>query len=207
MASPLSREDVLDELGFLAMVEHALVVEYLSVPPSAAQLERLLEREQAITAAVDARYSRLRPAVTSDPCSRKPSSTSCGASSSTTGQRTLRRSRHCETPWERLRRPRSCARPAGRESTRSSDACSVSATAAIAWSSPPCKSASRHRRAAPRPWLSRPWKASTRSTASWCSAVCYPLTRSPDRCLARQSTDPRLLETVDHASQIALTCR
>ena len=31
MASPLSREDVLDELGFLATVEHALVVEYLSV--------------------------------------------------------------------------------------------------------------------------------------------------------------------------------
>ena len=31
MASPLSREDVLDELGFLATVEYALVVEYLSV--------------------------------------------------------------------------------------------------------------------------------------------------------------------------------
>jgi len=138
MASSLSREEVLDELEFLATVEHALVVEYLSVfcalghdleadeggattdegrnaasaastlamdemfrlknisfglvdagrfaqlgradsissdasaaialgPPSAAQLERLLEREQAIAAAVDARYSRLRPAVTSNP--------------------------------------------------------------------------------------------------------------------------------------------
>jgi hypothetical protein len=139
MASgPLSREQVLDELGFLATVEHALVVEYLSVccalghdlepveggattpqgheaagtasalaqgemfhlkgvnsglvdaggsaqlqraasissdsvgeialgPPSAAQLERLLEREEAIASAVDERYARLRPAVTSSP--------------------------------------------------------------------------------------------------------------------------------------------
>jgi hypothetical protein len=134
----MSREQALDELEFLATVEHALVVEYLSVscafghdlaaedggsttaegrnaadaasslalgqmfrlkrvsfglidagrsaqlgratsisgdasapialdPPSAAQLERLVEREEAIAAAVDQRYARLRPAVTSDP--------------------------------------------------------------------------------------------------------------------------------------------
>ena len=139
MASgPLSREQVLDELEFLATVEHALVVEYLSVccalghdleakeggattkqgrdaagaasvlahgqmfhlkvvnrglvdagrsaqlgraasissdsvaeialgPPSPAQLERLLEREEAIASAVDERYAGLRPAITSDP--------------------------------------------------------------------------------------------------------------------------------------------
>jgi hypothetical protein len=134
----LSRDQVLDELGFLTTVEHALIVEYLSVccalghdlpseeggaatkqgrdaadqasglaqvamfrlkalnlglveagraaqlgraasisspsvaeialgPPSPAQLERLLEREEAIASAVDERYARLRPAVTSDP--------------------------------------------------------------------------------------------------------------------------------------------
>lgn len=134
----LNREQVLDELDFLATVEHALVVEYLSVgcalghdleaeeggatttqgrdaasaasalamgqmfrlkginrglvdagrsaqlgrafsissesvadipldPPSHAQLERVLEREEAIASAVDERYTRLRPAVTSDP--------------------------------------------------------------------------------------------------------------------------------------------
>jgi len=134
----LSREQVLDELEFLATVEHALVVEYLSVgcalghdlapeeggattnqghaaagaasdlargemihlrgvnfglvdagrsaqlgraasissdsvaevalgPPSPAQLERLLEREEAIASAVDERYARLGPAVTSEP--------------------------------------------------------------------------------------------------------------------------------------------
>jgi hypothetical protein len=135
---PLGREQVLDELDFLATVEHALVVEYLSVcyalgddlepdeggattaqghdaagaasalaqgqmfhlarinsglanagrsaqlgraaaistdavagiplgPPEVAQLERLVEREEEIAAAVDWRYARLRPAVTSDP--------------------------------------------------------------------------------------------------------------------------------------------
>jgi hypothetical protein len=135
---PLSRNQVLDQLQFLVTVEHALIVEYLSVccalghdlkpedggattkqgrdaadaasvmaqggmyqlkglmqglsdadrfaelkraasissasgaeialgPPSAAQLERLLEREEAIALAVDERYARLRPAVTSDP--------------------------------------------------------------------------------------------------------------------------------------------
>jgi hypothetical protein len=127
----LTREQVLDELDFLATVEHALIVEYLSVqcalghdlpadqggatteqlrdmaadfgslavsqmrhfksvnsalvhggqsvqveradsiagialgPPSAAQLERLVEREEHIAAAVDERYERLRPAVES----------------------------------------------------------------------------------------------------------------------------------------------
>jgi hypothetical protein len=137
-SEPLSREQVLDELDFLATVEHALIVEYLSVgcalghdlkpeeggattkqgrdaagaasslamrqmyrlrdinrglvaagrsaqlgrasnissesvadipldPPSHAQLERVLEREEAIATAVDERYTRLRPAVTSDP--------------------------------------------------------------------------------------------------------------------------------------------
>jgi hypothetical protein len=135
---PLSREQVLEELDFLATVEHALVVEYLSVccalghdlqtdeggptteqgrnaaaaasqlalgemfhlkgvnralvkaggsaqveragsissaaagaiplgPPTREQLERLLEREDAIARAVDDRYNRLRPAVTSAP--------------------------------------------------------------------------------------------------------------------------------------------
>jgi len=128
---PLTREQVLDELDFLATVEHALIVEYLSVqcalghnlaaeqggatteelrnlatdignlamsemrhfksvnralvdggrsvqveradsiadialgPPSAAQLERLVEREEHIAWAVDERYKRLRPAVES----------------------------------------------------------------------------------------------------------------------------------------------
>jgi hypothetical protein len=126
---PLTREQVLHELDFLATVEHALIVEYLSVqcalghdlaaeqggattealrglaadlgnlaveqmrhfksvnrvlvdggrsvqmeraasisgiplgPPSAAQLERLVEREDSIARAVDERYQRLRPAV------------------------------------------------------------------------------------------------------------------------------------------------
>jgi hypothetical protein len=129
---PLTREQVLHELNFLATVEHALIVEYLSVqcalghdlpadqggattqalrdlaadfgrfavhqmrhfksvngalvhggqsvqveradsiahialgPPSAAQLERLVEREEHIAAAVDERYKRLRPAVESE---------------------------------------------------------------------------------------------------------------------------------------------
>ena len=138
--SPLTREQVLDELEFLAKVEHALIVECLSVcyalgydlgpdeggpatgqgggeaagaamslarntemfhlddlnvalihagrlpqmnwaasisgasgsdiplgPPDLAQLQQLVVREQAIAAAVDARYARLAPAVTSDP--------------------------------------------------------------------------------------------------------------------------------------------
>jgi hypothetical protein len=126
---PLTREQVLEELDFLATVEHALIVEYLSVqcalghgllpehggaitedlrglsngigslaveqmrhlksvndalvisgrsaqvgradgiagialgPPSAAQLEQLVQREEAIAAAVDERYERLHPAV------------------------------------------------------------------------------------------------------------------------------------------------
>jgi hypothetical protein len=135
---PLSREQVLDELEVLATVEHALVVEYLSVgcalghdlepeeggattnqgrdtasaasalavdqmfhlrrvnrglvgagrsarleraasissdsvaeialgPPSATQLQGLLGREEAIAKAVDERYARLAPAVTSHP--------------------------------------------------------------------------------------------------------------------------------------------
>jgi hypothetical protein len=134
---PLTRDEVLDELDFLASVEHALVVEYLSVccalghdlqqqdggattrqgravagaaaalaigemfhlkgvnrglvgagrspqlgraasiasdsvaeialgPPSRAELVRLLDRLGAIASAVDERYARLRPAVTSD---------------------------------------------------------------------------------------------------------------------------------------------
>jgi hypothetical protein len=129
---PLTREQVLHELSFLASVEHALIVEYLSVqcalghdlpadqggattqalrdlaadfgrfavhqmrhfkrvngvlvrngqsvqveradsiagialgPPSAGQLERLVEREEHIAAAVDERYERLRLAMESE---------------------------------------------------------------------------------------------------------------------------------------------
>lgn len=134
----MNREQVLDELEFLSTVEHALVVEYLSVscalghdleageggatseggsaaaaaasslaqsemfhllrlnrvlvdagrspqlgralsipggsgaevslaPPGGAELEMLLDREHGIAAAVDARYTRLQPAVTSAP--------------------------------------------------------------------------------------------------------------------------------------------
>ena len=136
--APLDRAQVLDALELLATVEHALIVEYLSVhcvlghdleaeeggatteqgrqasdaaaglaqgemfrlkdvkralvaagrsaqlgratsvaagsaaplpldPPSRAQLEQLRQREDDLAAAVDARYQRLRPAVTSDP--------------------------------------------------------------------------------------------------------------------------------------------
>ena len=132
---PLSSDEVLDELAFLVTVEHALIVEYLSVscalgydlatadggpatqpgrdaakaarnladlqmvrvgglvrvlsgrrptaelrrargikdptgteipldPPTREQLEHLLEREESIAAAVDARYARLVPVVT-----------------------------------------------------------------------------------------------------------------------------------------------
>jgi hypothetical protein len=135
--APLDRAQVLDELELLATVEHALIVEYLTVhcslghdleaeqggatteqgrqasdaaaslaqgemfrlkdvnralvaagrsaqlgrassiaagaaaaipldPPSRAQLEQLLPREDDLAAAVDAHYGRLRPAVTSD---------------------------------------------------------------------------------------------------------------------------------------------
>lgn len=135
---PLSREQVLNELEFLATVEHALVIECLSVccalgsdldateggattsqgrdaagaasalaqsemfhlkgvnlalldagrsaqlgraasissdsvattpldPPGLPQLQQLATREQAIAAAIDQRYTQLRPAVTSDP--------------------------------------------------------------------------------------------------------------------------------------------
>jgi hypothetical protein len=134
----LSREQVLDELALLATVEHALIVEYLSVycalgydldageggattqqcsdaaatasslaqgemlhlkgvnlgllasgklaqtgraasicsasvadtplgPPSVPQLQQLVARGQAIASAVDERYTRLAPAVTSSP--------------------------------------------------------------------------------------------------------------------------------------------
>jgi hypothetical protein len=134
---PLSRDQVLDEVEFLLTVEHALIVEYLSVrcalgydldtahggpvtqagreaaaeadsqadllmlkvgrvvralhgvrtvtalgrageiadatgteislkPPTREQLEHLLDREEAIAAAVDARYARLVPAMHAD---------------------------------------------------------------------------------------------------------------------------------------------
>jgi hypothetical protein len=134
---PLSRDQVLDGVEFLLTVEHALIVEYLSVrcalgcdldpahggplteagreaaaeansqadllmlkvgrvaralygvrtvtalgrageiadatgamislkPPTREQLEHLLEREEAIAAAVDARYARLVPAINAD---------------------------------------------------------------------------------------------------------------------------------------------
>lgn len=134
---PLSRDQVLDEVDFLLTVEHALIMEYLSVrcalgydldtahggpvteasreaaaeansqadllmlkvgrvaralygvrtvtalgrageiadatgavislePPTREQLEHLLEREEAIAAAVDARYARLVPAMNAD---------------------------------------------------------------------------------------------------------------------------------------------
>jgi hypothetical protein len=143
MASPLTRDQVLDELGVLATVEHALIVEYLTVccalgndlpaeqggpttdagreaagvlfslalhemfhlrtisfaliaaerparldrafsissgsgpeisldPPGKAELERFVEREAAIGAALDDRYLRLEPAVTSDPVFEDP---------------------------------------------------------------------------------------------------------------------------------------
>jgi len=136
--APLDRAQVLDELELLATVEHALIVEYLSVhcalghdleaeeggatteqgrqaadaaaslaqremfrlkdvnrallaadrsaqlgratsvaagssapipldPPGRAQLEQLRQREDDLAAAVDARYRRLRPSVTSAP--------------------------------------------------------------------------------------------------------------------------------------------
>lgn len=139
----LSREQVLDELAFLATVEHALIVEYLSVycalgydldageggattqqcsdaattasslaqgemfhlrgvtlgllaageqpaqmgraasissasvadtplgPPSVPQRQQLVARGQAIASAVDERYTRLAPAVTSSPGVRR----------------------------------------------------------------------------------------------------------------------------------------
>jgi hypothetical protein len=134
----LSQDQVLDELGFLVAVEHALIVEYLSIscalghdleadeggattqegrdgasaasslalsqmfrlkrinralvsaerpaeftpatsvsgdsgaeialgPPSLAQLQRLVERGHGIAVAVDQRYARLTPAVTTQP--------------------------------------------------------------------------------------------------------------------------------------------
>jgi hypothetical protein len=128
----LDRESVLDELEVLATIEHALIVEYLSiccalgnnldakdggpttdrgraaaaaaaqlaqdgmihfrdinralvnskrsarldraerianmlVPPDQTELQRLLEREKAIAMAVDERYTRLAPAVTTHP--------------------------------------------------------------------------------------------------------------------------------------------
>jgi hypothetical protein len=140
---PLTREQVLDELRFLTTVEHAVVVEDLSLycalghdlpaedggattqqgsdardqgfilaegamfrykalqlalveaggspelaratsissdsvaeialgPPSAAQLGRFLARAQAIASAVEERYAKLRPAVTSDPVFEGP---------------------------------------------------------------------------------------------------------------------------------------
>jgi hypothetical protein len=143
MAAPLTRDQVLDELEFLATVEHALIVEYLTVccalghdldadqggpttdegreaagvafslavhemshlrtisfaliaagrearldrafsissgsgpdisldPPGKAELERLVEREVAIATALDDRYFRLAPAVTSDPVFEDP---------------------------------------------------------------------------------------------------------------------------------------
>jgi hypothetical protein len=55
------------QLGRAASISSDSVAEIPLGPPSAAQLGRLLEREEAIALAVDERYARLRPAVTCDP--------------------------------------------------------------------------------------------------------------------------------------------
>ena len=55
------------QLGRAASVSSPSVAEIALGPPSPAQLERFLEREEAIAAAVEERYARLRPAVTTDP--------------------------------------------------------------------------------------------------------------------------------------------
>jgi hypothetical protein len=71
----LDREHVLDELEILATVEHALIVEYLSI---CCALGHDLEagdggpttdrcREAAMATAVDQRYAQLAPAVTTHP--------------------------------------------------------------------------------------------------------------------------------------------
>jgi hypothetical protein len=54
-------------LGRAAGVSSPSVAEIPLGPPSPVQLERLLEREVAIASAVEERYARLRPAVTTDP--------------------------------------------------------------------------------------------------------------------------------------------
>ena len=194
--SPLTREQVLDELEYLAKVEHALVIECLSVcyalgydlgpdeggpttgpgseaagaamslarntemfhledlnlalihasrptqmdwaasisgapgsdiplgPPDLTQLQQLVAREQTIATAVDARYARLVPAVTST-CS-----TSCNPSSSTTAPATRPRSRSSRIRWPASRRATTCARPDAKPPIPSRSACWRQATAA-----------------------------------------------------------------------------
>jgi hypothetical protein len=55
------------QLGRAASISSDSVAEIAFGPPSPVQLDRLLEREEAIASAIEERYARLRPAVTSDP--------------------------------------------------------------------------------------------------------------------------------------------
>ena len=218
MGSPLSREEVLDELGFLATVEHALVVEYLSVfcalghdleadEGGATTDEGRNAASAASTLAMDEMFrlrnisfglvdaGRVRAAGTcrqhlerrvrrnrARPAERGPARTTTRTRA---GDRFGRRcavlavgsSGHVR-PGVRGRPPRPTAAahrrrranarfgaratarrpgggcaghapardpPGGHRLVRA--ACSRSATEAIAWSSPPCKSGSRHSRA------------------------------------------------------------
>jgi hypothetical protein len=55
------------QLGRAETISSDSVTETPLGPPSQAQLEGMLDREDAIARAVDERYARLRPAVTTDP--------------------------------------------------------------------------------------------------------------------------------------------
>jgi hypothetical protein len=55
------------QLGRAARISSDSVAEIAFGPPSPVQLDHLLEREEAIASAIEERYARLRPAVTSDP--------------------------------------------------------------------------------------------------------------------------------------------
>ena len=133
------------ELGRATSVSSDSVPETPLVPPDAAQLERFLARAQAIATAVEERYAKLLPAVTSDPVFEDPLLEHVRAIVVEDAPPTPRRwwtcARYCPTVY----RP-GCSEPlVAKRVTRSSSGCSTRVTGSTTLYSPPFVSSSSTR--------------------------------------------------------------
>jgi hypothetical protein len=133
------------ELGRATSVSSDSVPETPLVPPDAAQLERFLARAQAIATAVEERYAKLLPAVTSNPVFEDRSWSMYAPLSSRMLPPTPRRwwtcARYCPTVY----RP-GCSEPlVAKRVTRSSSGCSTRVTGSTTLYSPPFVSSSSTR--------------------------------------------------------------
>ncbi|MDT5329037.1 MAG: hypothetical protein QOF31_334 [Mycobacterium sp.] len=195
----LDRESVLDELEVLATIEHALIVEYLSiccalgndldakdggpttdrgraaaaaaaqlaqgemihfrdinralvnskrsarldraerianmlVPPDQTELQRLLEREKAIAMAVDERYTRLAPAVTTHPVFEGERLNEWRIVIVGNGPTHVDGLTELQTALDDRAPRSSCAPPAQLRTIRSNNVCSIRTTEPMDWS-------------------------------------------------------------------------